>query len=106
MRAERHVHVVPVLRHALVELEGPLRRRGCGLVGGGEREDEPDDPADDGAFVRELVVAVVELLDVPLRNKKRTGTRRGGDVSNQQLEDVQDVRGTLLTTDSVPSASL
>ena len=95
-----------VLRPGGVGADGPLGRHGRGPVLHEEGEEVPDGAADYRAPVPQLVVAVVELLDVPLRNKKRTEKRRGGDVSNQQLEDVQDLRGTLLTTDSVPSASL
>ena len=63
------VRVIPLLIYVIQgESEDPFCRRG--RVRNEEREEVPCDAADDVAPVLELVVAVVELLDVPLRDKR------------------------------------
>ena len=69
-----HAHeTVALARPAFVGLEDPLGRRGHSLVLDEEREEVPVGAADDRAPVLEAVVAVGELLDVPLHNGWRAG---------------------------------
>ena len=70
----KHEHVgVALCGPAHVSLADPFDRRGCGLVGDEEREEVSVGAADDRAPVLEAVVAVGELLDVPLHNGWRAG---------------------------------
>ena len=62
-----YVHVGMLVRVPHVALQGPFRSRKRSLVGEEEREEEPDDAADDRAPVLEVIVPVVELLDIPLQ---------------------------------------
>ena len=106
LRAE-HPHVGgPIFHPGLIETEGPFCRLRCDMLGDEDCEELPVDAAYDivRALVFESVVAVVEFLDVPLRN--RCGA---GDVSNGKFGRRSDCGrdgGTVLTTDSESRGSL
>ena len=80
LRAE-HSHVGGAIFHpGLIETEGPFCRLRCDMLGDEDCEELPVDAAHDIAAVLDYVVAVGELLDVPLHNRWRTE-----DISNQPV---------------------